>query len=167
MVTLQSISENNYEDVLKLKASEDLVSPNWHSLSEAYVSLKKAVDENKPYIAYMPFAILHDDIVVGFAMINFDDSDYFESGGNFFWLSRLMIDEKHQRKGYGTAAMKLLIEFIKTKPNGCQAKHLYTSYGSNNPSVTSIEGTAKTYAGLGFVKTGQMLGDEEVVRLIL
>ncbi|MCL2753620.1 MAG: GNAT family N-acetyltransferase [Defluviitaleaceae bacterium] len=166
MITLQPISEENYEKVLKLRASEDLVSPNWHSLAEAYVSLKRAVDKNKMCSAYMPFAILCNEDVVGFAMLNFDDSNYFGSG-DFFWLSRLMVDEKHQRKGYGTSAMKLIIDFVKSKPNGCGAKYLYTSYGSNNPEASSIEGTAKTYANLGFVKTGQMLGEEEVVRLEL
>jgi len=161
MVILQPITEENFEEVLALKASEDLVAPNHESLAEAYISLKEAVDEGEPHLAEIPFAIVHDETVVGFAMVCFEDGEDVNSDGDIFWLSRLMIDEAHQRKGYGKAAMALLLDFARSKPNGCEPKYAYTSYAPEN------QGASKTYASLGYEKTGQMLHSEEVVRLIL
>jgi len=161
MIDLQPISESNFEDVLELKASENLVAPNWFSLAEAYVSLKQAMDEGELHRAEMPFAILHDEAVVGFAMVTFEDGEDVNADGEIFWLSRFMIDEEHQRKGYGRATMQWLIDFAKSKPNGCEAKYFYTSY------VPINQDAAKTYADLGFEKTGQMLDGEEVVKLVL
>jgi len=161
MITLQAISEENFIDVLALKASEDLVAPNRESLVEAYLSLKEAIEEDELPYAEIPFAILYDKTVVGFAMVCFEDGEDVNAGGNIFWLGRLMIDEAHQGKGYGTAAMELLLDFARTKPTGVEAKYAYTSYVPNN------EAAAKTYAKLGYEKTGQILSGEEVVRLVL
>jgi len=161
MISIQPISEDNYEEVLALKASEDLVAPNWESLAEAYVSLKHAVDKSEPRLAELPFAILYGETAVGFAMVCFEDGEDVNAGAGIFWLSRLMIDEKHQGKGYGKAAMMLLLDFARSKPNGCEAKYAYTSYVPGNQAA------AKLYARLGYEKTGQVLGGEEVVRLVL
>ena len=162
MITLQPISENNFNDVLKLKATEDFVAPNWYSLADAYVSLKQTVDEGKPpHLAEMPFAILHDKTVVGFAMMCFEDGKDIDADGEIFWLSRFMIDEMYQRKGYGRAAMKQLIDLVKAKLNDCEAKQFYTAY------VPVNQGAAKMYAGLGFLETGQVFGGETVARLVL
>ena len=94
-------------------------------------------------------------------MVAFEDGEDVFSDGAIYWIGRFMIDEKHQGKGYGKAAMARLIDFVKTKPNGCEAKSIYTSYVPNNHIA------AKLYAGFGFKKTGQILNGEEVVRLIL
>jgi len=161
MIRLQPVSEGNFIEVLELKASEDLVAPNRESLAEAYLSLKEAIDENELHYAEMPFAILHDRTVVGFAMVCFEDGEDVNSDGEIFWLSRFMIDESHQGKGYGKAALVLLLDFAKTKPTGIEAKYAYTSYSPGN------EGAAKTYASIGFKETGQIFEGEVVVRLKL
>lgn len=159
MITLQPITEDNFIEVLGLKAS-DMVAPNSESLAEAYISLRQAIDEDELPYAEIPFAILHDETIVGFAMVCFEDGEDVNAGGEIFWLSRLMIDESHQGRGYGKAAMKLLLEFAKTKPTGIEAKYAYTSYSPDN------EIAAKTYASLGYETTGQVLNDEIVVRLV-
>ena len=43
MISLQHITEDNFEDVLELKAQEEFVAPNSYSLAEAYNGLRKAV----------------------------------------------------------------------------------------------------------------------------
>ena len=53
MISLQPLTENNFEDVLKLTASEELVAPNSYSLAEAYLSLKEAVDSNETHLNNM------------------------------------------------------------------------------------------------------------------
>ena len=160
MIILQPISEDNFIDVLELKAS-DMVAPNSESLAEAYLSLREAIDEDELPYAEIPFAILHDETVVGFAMVCFEDGEDVNADGEIFWLSRLMIDEAHQGKGYGKAAMKLLLDFAKTSPTGIEAKYAYTSYSHDN------EGAAKTYASLGYEPTGQILHGEVVVKLTI
>ncbi|MCL2704537.1 MAG: GNAT family N-acetyltransferase [Defluviitaleaceae bacterium] len=161
MITLQRISEDNLEDVLKLRASEKLVAPNSYSLAEAYCCLQAIANgEIPPKFALMPFAIAKGEIIVGFAMIGFEDGGDVYSDGSIYWISRLMIDEQHQGKGYGKAAMAALINLVKTKPNNCEAKYIYTSYVPENNIA------AKTYAGFGFIKTEQVLDGEDVVRLV-
>ena len=166
MITIQPISEDNVRDVLALKASEELVAPNSLSLAQAYLSLKEAVDSNETHLNNMdvPYAILNDEIVIGFLMISFEDGeDICSDDGDIYWLSRFMIDEKYQSKGLGKAALLKLIDFIKTKPNGNEAKSFYTSVVSDSVSPVA----AKFYASVGFEKTGNMLEDEEIMRLIL
>lgn len=160
MINLQPITEDNFIEVLELEAS-DMVAPSSESLAEAYISLRESIDEDELPFAEMPFAILYDETVVGFAMVCFEDGEDVNAGCEIFWLSRLMIDEAHQGKGYGRAAMKLLLDFAKTKPTGIEAKYAYTSYSPDN------EAAAKTYASLGYEPTGQILHKEVVVRLAL
>ncbi|MCL2364246.1 MAG: GNAT family N-acetyltransferase [Defluviitaleaceae bacterium] len=160
MISIQSINEDNFIDVLELKAS-DMVAPNSESLAEAYLSLREAVDEDELPYAEIPFAILHDETVVGFAMVCFEDGEDVNAGCEIFWMSRLMIDEAHQGKGYGKAALKLLLDFAKTQPTGIEAKYAYTAYSPEN------EAAAKTYTSLGYEPTGQIFHGEVVVRLEL
>ena len=161
MITLQPITEDNFEDVLKLQALEDFVAPNSYSLAEAYCSLKYFADKNEPYLAEIPFAIVHGETVVGFTMVAFEDGEDVNSNSEIYWMSRFMIDENHQGKGYGKAAVTALINFIKTNPHGCEVKYFYTAVVPNNHIAT------KLYERMGFVKTGQVLGGEDVMRLIL
>jgi len=160
MITLQPISEDNFRDVLKLRASEELVAPNFYSLAEAYCSLIDAVNKGVPQCDLL-FAIVNDKTVVGFAMMTFEDGKDVNSDSEIYWMSRFMIDENHQAKGYGKAALALLIDHIKTKPHDCDVKYFYTAVVPTNHIAT------KTYASLGFEKTGQVWGSEDVMRLIL
>ena len=166
MITIQPITEDNFREVLALRASEKLVAPNAMSLAEAYLSLKKAVDSNEinSNEVEMPFAIVSDEIVIGFLMISFEDGeDIFSDDGHIYWLSRFMIDEKYQGKGLGKAALLMLIDYIKTKPNGNEVKSFYTSVVQDSVSPVA----AKFYESVGFKKTGNMLEDEEIMRLVL
>ena len=162
MITLQHISEDNYEDVLELKASEELVAPNSESLAEAYLCLKD-INDNKLHQKHilMPYAIVNDETVVGFLMVGFEDGEDVFSDGEIYWLARFMVDDKHQGKGYGKAALAQLIDFVKTGPNGNKAKYFYTSVVPHSPVA------AKMYENAGFEKTGQLLHGEEVMKLIL
>jgi len=161
MITLQPISEDNVYDVLALKADDQFVAPNSESLAEAYLSIRSAIDDKKHYTD-VPYAILKDEVVVGFLMIAYEDGeDVYSDDGNIYWLSRFMIDEKYQNKGFGKEALMKLIDYIKTKPDGNEAKSFYTSVIPDNYVAT------KFYVSAGFKKTGKLLEDEEIMRLIL
>jgi diamine N-acetyltransferase len=89
---------------------------------------------------------------VGFVMI-FDDP---EAGRYFLW--RFMIAAEHQGKGYGKAALDLLVEYVRSRPN---ASELQCSY------VPGDAGPGDFYTKYGFAETGEVVHGENVVSLAL
>jgi diamine N-acetyltransferase len=102
------------------------------------------------------------DEVVGFVMISdgipperlATDTDLI--GPYFLW--RLLIDRRRQRRGYGTAALDALVEYLRGRPG---ADVLYTSAGQGVGSPQAF------YERYGFVSTGRIVEDEVVLRLDL
>ena len=165
MIELKEITYENFVDVLKLrveKDQEDFVASNSYSLAEAYCSLKESP------IPDTPLAIVHEEEVVGFLMYEYcgiqrddgeDDDEYLQETP-YYHLFRYMVDKKHQGKGYGRLAMERLIEHIKTKPQG-EADGFFICYCPEN-------GVAKKfYESFGFVDTGQVIDDENIMRLAI
>jgi diamine N-acetyltransferase len=102
------------------------------------------------------------DRVVGFAMISdgipadrlASDADLI--GPYFLW--RLVIDERLQGRGYGTAALDAVVAYLRTRP---EADVLWVSAGQG-------QGTPQPfYERYGFVSTGEVMDDEVVLRLDL
>ena len=153
MIHLEKVTYDNVDDILKLEVAEDqkdfVASNNW-SLIQAYLSLA----EGDPVF---PFGIYHDDTPVGFIMIKYDNDwsgyerdawlnseDYrFYQDKYYYYIWRFMIDEAHQRRGYGKDALKCAIEFMKTFPCG-EAEYCVLSYEPNNLVAKNL------YASLGF-----------------
>jgi diamine N-acetyltransferase len=103
-----------------------------------------------------------DGEIVGFVMISdgipierlASDTDLI--GPYFLW--RLLIDRRHQRKGYGTATLDAIVAYVRSRPG---ADALFTSAGQG-------EGTPQPfYERYGFVPTGGVVDDEVVLRLDL
>jgi len=164
MITLQPITEENFEDVLELKASEEFVATNAYSMAEAYCALKVAIENGEQYQKHqysIPFAIVNDETAVGFLMIGYEDGEDINAGSDIYWLGRFMIDEDHQGKGDGKAAMELVIDYVKSKPHGYDVKYIFTSVVPNNDVAT------KLYERMGFVKTGEQFYGEDLMRLVL
>lgn len=90
------------------------------------------------------------DTPVGFLMIGFGVNDDWEDApavaADNYNLWRLMIDESHQKKGYGREAIRLALEFIKTFPCG-KAEYCWLSYEPEN------EVARRLYASFGFMET--------------
>jgi diamine N-acetyltransferase len=77
-------------------------------------------------------------------------------GPYFLW--RLLIDERFQRRGYGHAALDAIVAYLRTRPG---ADVLWTSCGLG-------EGTPQPfYEGYGFVATGEVSDEEAILRLDL
>ncbi|WP_083497020.1 GNAT family N-acetyltransferase [Brevibacillus choshinensis] len=74
---------------------------------------------------WIPKAIYADDQLVGFTVYGF------EMKNSFYFITRLMLDYRHQGKGYGKAALLLVIEEFKNM--GTQ--EIYTSFVSTNEGV--------------------------------
>jgi diamine N-acetyltransferase len=70
----------------------------------------------------------------------------------------LMVDEKYQGKGYGRFGMNWMLERFR---NDDRIRDVGISYEPDN------EVGRKLYASLGFVETGEMVGDEVLAVLHL
>ena len=108
------------------------------------------------------WAVYDGDQAVGFAMIADDipqetlDADPTLAGPYFLW--RLLIDERFQRRGYGTATLDAIVAYVGSHPNG---DALITSAGQGEGSPQPF------YERYGFVPTGAVMDDEVVLRLDL
>lgn len=146
-VRLEPITEDNVKAVFNLQ-----VGPG----QDAFVasnpwSLAQAVAEHD--IAW-PRAVVAGDHVVGFLMLEIDPN---EEDGRPYWLWRMMIAADQQHRGYGTAAIALACDEVRSRGG----TELYTSWvpGEGSPGPF--------YERLGFVATGEIDDDEVVGRLIL
>lgn len=119
----------------------DFVASNADSLLEA--------DTNPDCV---PFAIIADDAVVGFAMYALDPDD-----GNY-WIYRLMVDHRHQGRGIGTAALHRLIELMAALPS---CPRIVLGVDPDNTVARAL------YESAGFKPTGQVIGGEDVMCLAL
>jgi len=142
MITLRDITNDNFRECINLKVADEqrgFVASNMFSLAEA-----KADSVSNPY------AIYADEQMVGFIMYDFNPQ---ESRG---YITRLMIDEKHQGNGYGYAAMQRVIDRLKAID---ECHEIQTSYVPANVAAATL------YASLGFAQTGEVNEGETVVRM--
>jgi len=160
MVTLQPINWKNCDDVFELEvddAQKKFVASNPFSLAEAYASV---MDDSVP--TRHCFAVCNDDEVVGFIMIYFatgEQNPFKNDDQPMYFFNRFMVGKQFQGKGYGRIAMSLIIEHVRTWPQG-KAASFYTSFEPANDLVR------KLYADFGFVETGEIDGGEIVTRLM-
>jgi diamine N-acetyltransferase len=98
---------------------------------------------------WQPLALYHDGEPVGFAMWAYDAED------DSHWIGGLVIDGKHQGKGYGRAALEALLAHLAAQPG---YRETALSYELENSVARRL------YASLGFVETGELVEDELVAR---
>ncbi|MDL2220418.1 GNAT family N-acetyltransferase [Eubacteriales bacterium OttesenSCG-928-N14] len=99
-VELRRIDADNYLDILQLeqRALPDDAKAMIPVLAQAWVHSERA----------QPFAIYDSTTLVGLIMLDYDFARR-EAG---IW--RLVIGEEHQNKGYGSAALQLVINLLRT-----------------------------------------------------
>ena len=139
MLQLREIDRDNFDEVIALTVFDEqqsFVATNVFSLAQA-----------KAYPECIPLAIYDDDSLIGFVMYGIDLDD------NEYWISRLMIDKRYQRRGYGSTAMKSVLETLRLNKE-CQRVFL-----SFEPENTTAK---KLYERLGFVPDGRVI-DGEIV----
>ncbi|MGU3470746.1 GNAT family N-acetyltransferase [Paenibacillus sp. D51F] len=142
MIELKEIDRNNFFDVIKLRVADEqseFVATNLFSLAQA-----------KAFPECVCLAIYHDDVLVGFTMYCIDEEDH------EYWIYRLMIDTKHQSRGYGKVAMEMLIERIK---EDTQHRVIYISFEPENVWAKQL------YEKLGFELDGRVIDGEVVYKL--
>lgn len=106
---------------------------------------------------------VHDgDLLVGFVMISDGipaerlaaDDDLV--GPYYLW--RLLIDERYQRRGYGAATIDAVVAYLRTRPD---ADLVWTSCKAGPGSPQPF------YLRYGFVLTGEVKWGEDLLRLDL
>jgi diamine N-acetyltransferase len=150
--TLAEITGQNCEAVLALR-----VAP-WQ---ERFVgSVQEALADAARYPHAKPWyrAVVAGSEPVGFVMLSWDvEPQPPEIIGPWF-LWKLLIDQRHQGRGYGSQAVGQIAALVRAQG----AAELLTSY------VPQDGGPAGFYARLGFVPTGQLdINGEVIVRLAL
>jgi len=146
VLRLVEIDRHNYLAVLDLSVSAEqqgFVATNQYSLAQAYAQPE-----------CVPLALYAENRPVGFAMYCLDEDDH------QYWIYRLMIDRRHQGKGYGREAMHLLIERIRGLSDE-EHRSVYISFEPENRAAKSL------YESLGFLPDGRTLYGEVVYRLAL
>ena len=138
VVTLREITPENIRAVLGLSVAPEQRSvyprSNGYSIAEGHYP-----GDDDPVWMRVIYA---NETPVGFLMT----SEAPDRGEYFVW--RLMVDAEHQGKGYGSRAMKLLIERIRASGN---ARRLLTSHLKGQGDAGGF------YQKLGLVYTGEVI----------
>ena len=145
MTELRPITEENFIDAFNLRLApgqERFVSHPIRSLAQAYVYRNQC----------QPFGIYEEGRMVGYVMVIYD----YDIPEYDIW--HMMIDESEQGHGYGSAALDLVIDYIRTKPFG-DSDRVALTCDKNNPTAK------KLYEKKGFSATGTE--DEDEIEMAL
>ncbi|TYB96485.1 MAG: GNAT family N-acetyltransferase [Kosmotoga sp.] len=147
-IIFKEITEENLRTVMKLS---DTLSENQ----------SKAVASNAVSIAQAHYAknawfraIYYGPEPVGFIMLNYTPIERYKNTKHAF-LCRFMIGGKYQKKGYGKAALELLIRKLSNE-----------GYEKFITSVDDKFGPIEFYKKIGFVDTGEFIDDDERVLVL-
>ena len=140
MVELRKITEENFIDAFNLQLApgqESFVSHPIRSLAQAYVYREQC----------QPFGIYAEGKMIGYVMVIYD----YDIPEYDIW--HMMIDASNQRRGYGSAALDRVLDYIKTKPFGSSNRVALTC---NRKNIQALN----LYKSKGFKETGAVYEDE-------
>ena len=145
MIELKAICEENFIAAFNLKLApgqEAFVSHPIRSLAQAYVYRDQC----------QPFGIYAAGKMVGYVMVIYD----YDVPEYDIW--HMMIDTAEQGSGYGSRALDLVIDYIKSKPFGDSDRVALTCHKDNAAAL-------RLYKKKGFSPTG--IEDEDEIELVL
>ena len=132
LLELRKINSDNYEECLNLRTTDtsvEFVDPVAFSLAEAWVFYEET----------RPFAIYADNVMVGFVSMYIGDNNP--------QIINFMIDSRFQKRGYGSAAAKFCIEYLRKEYNASRISLPV------NPENTTAQ---KFWSNIGFEITDDM-----------
>jgi diamine N-acetyltransferase len=148
VVSLRPITDANRATVEALA-----VTPNQRRfVSGVRESLLEASQEPDARALY--WAIYAEETPVGFVMIA-DEVGSPDYVAHYLW--KLLVDERYQRRGFGTAALDLVAKYFRNR--GVAAMWTSAVPGEGSPIAF--------YERYGFERTGDLHGDEIMLRLDL
>lgn len=106
-LSFREITEENYRDVLKIRQTKEQEEKKYvanvvYSLADAWLYRNDGMTH--------PYAIYRQETLVGFILIEEDTED------NQYFIWRMIIDEKYQHQGIGSAVVDLAIEKTRVHP---------------------------------------------------
>lgn len=130
-IRIEKITEKNLDQVLQLDAARG---------QEGFVeSVEECFAEAKAEKAWRPVAICHGSEIVGFAMYGYLYRR--------IWFDRLLIDQRFQGRGYGKAAVELLLKRLQEEYPDKKAIYLSVVEGNDR--------AIKLYQDFGFTFNGE------------
>ena len=144
-VELREITKANLRDVMLLSVREDqkhLVAANAWSIAQA------AYED----VAWLR-AVYADDTPVGFVLVAENDA----GPADFLW--RFMVDVRYQGLGFGRRAMERVVARTRTRTPKREELRLSHAVADGH--------AGPFYQRLGFEYTGEKLGTELLMRLVL
>jgi diamine N-acetyltransferase len=138
---LREVTTDNFESVIALQVADDqrdFLYTNVEALAWAYVA-----PESRPFVIYA------GDTPVGFATYGYLPTD------GRCWVSHLMIDEGHQRRGIGRAALEQLLARMAAESGGAS---IAVAVNPNNAAAIRL------YEAFGFEDRGQRQNGEVIMR---
>ena len=146
MVELRPLTESNREAVEALSVA----AGQQRFVSTVADSLREAAEHPDAHAIH--WAVYDDETPVGFVMIADEvaNPDYVP---HYLW--KLLIDERHQRTGYGTATLDLVVDYFRGRPG---VETLTTSAVPGDGSPIAF------YERYGFERTGEVAHGEVVLR---
>ncbi|MEM8677620.1 MAG: GNAT family N-acetyltransferase [Cyanobacteria bacterium P01_G01_bin.67] len=145
-IQLKEVTKKNWIDCIKLSLHPEQkknVAPNVDSIAES-----KFNPDNQLR------AIYKEDKIIGFLAFCVENDP---PDPELYWIFRFMIDKNFQGKGYGTKALKLVIEEIKE----LGAKRIQTMHKPKN------EVAGKLYQKLGFSYIGSLEDGDLLIEMII
>ena len=128
MIMLEELNVDNWLKVMELTVSEE--QKDIFPISNVYwVGISRYEEKTTLY------AIKNDELYVGMVGIGYDED------GVSGYINPMMIDEKHQGKGYSKEAMLLAIEKLKSE---YKVSEIHLGHRKNNMKA------GKLYESLGF-----------------
>jgi diamine N-acetyltransferase len=146
-VTLREVTDENRRAVLALRvapAQERFVGTVAGALEDA-----RDIPEGKPWYR----AIFVNEQPVGFLMLSWNVTPEPPRIIGPWFLWKLLIDERHQHRGYGREAVGRVAEIVRAKGAG----ELLTS------CIPGDEGPELFYRRLGFAPTGDLDENGEII----
>ncbi len=148
-VSLREITDVNRAEVERLSVTADQRS-YVTSVSQSLVDAAENPNARPWY-----WAVYSGEALVGFVMIADGGPDESTEYVGTYFLWRLLIDQRWQRRGFGRATLDLVVDYIRTRPD---ARTLLTSVAPGS------EGSPMGfYLGYGFTLTGQAQEDGEAL----
>ena len=145
MINIRKITEENFIEAFNLTLApgqERFVSHPVRSLAQAYVYREQC----------QPFGIYEGEKMVGYVMVIYD----YDIPEYDIW--HMMVDASVQGRGYGSAAMDRILDYIRTKPFGSSNRVTLTC---NVDNIRALN----LYKRKGFTETG--VADEDEIELSL
>jgi diamine N-acetyltransferase len=146
-VTLREVTDENRHAVLAVRVAptqERFVGTVAGALTDA-----REIPQGKPWYR----AIYADDQPVGFVMLSWNVKPEPPRIIGPWFLWKLLVDERHQRLGYGREAVRLVADIVSA--NG--AAELLTS------CVPGADGPEPFYRRVGFIPTGELDENGEII----